>query len=101
MSRFGVYELKGISNTLVLDVQSDMFSAFQTRVVIPLQLTKQVGSGKMSRLNPTILINGEHYSLIVDEMASINLHYIGDFVTNIENQRHVIIDAMDFLFQGF
>ncbi len=101
MARFDIYKLKGTSGTLVVDVQSDLFSSFQTRVVIPLQLIKEVGDGRMNRLNPSIPVKNRNYILITDEMASINMRYLGDFVENIETQRHVIVDAMDFLFQGF
>ncbi len=101
MARFDIYKLKGTSGTLILDVQSDIFSSFGTRVVIPLQLMKQIGDGRMNRLNPSISVKGKDYILITDELASINMRYIGDFVTNIEDQRHIVIDAMDFLFQGF
>ncbi|WEX88482.1 CcdB family protein [Sinorhizobium garamanticum] len=99
MSRFHVYRLKQ-AETLVVDLQADLFEALKTRIVAPLIPASEFGHA-MSRLNPSTKIDGENYVMAIHLMAAIPLSELGDMVTDLSSQRDDIVTATDFAFQGF
>ena len=102
MARFDVYEGNTLSSVpLVLDVQADLLSDLQTRVVIPLKLHKATKRPTQPRLEPVLLIGARKYVLMTADIGTVQLADLQGRVTNIENQRTVVIDAIDFLLQGF
>ena len=100
MARFDVYRLQGAA-MLVLDIQADLFSGIGSRVVVPLTYADQAAREAMARLKPAITINGAQYRLITTDIAAVPTNLLGDPIANLEDQRGVIIDAVDFLLQGF
>lgn len=100
MARFDVYPLQGTS-MLVLDIQSDLFSGIGSRLVIPLNDANEAAREAMSRLKPEVTINGARYRLITTDIAAVPTSVLGEPITNLEDQRGIIIDAVDFLMQGF
>lgn len=100
MARFDVYQLRG-SKTLVLDIQADLLSALDSRVIIPLVKADLVHREAMPRLKPTIAVVDANYRLVTTDVAAVPVTLLADWVANLEDQRGVIIDAMDFLLQGF
>jgi len=55
-----------------------------------------------SKLKPVIQIREKNYILMTTDITAVKRKPLGKFVENIEkNHRQHIIDAIDFLFQGF
>lgn len=100
MARFDVYQLAE-GNQLVIDVQSEILSDLRTRVVIPLSPKEAAQRELMPRLRPMVQLGGCEYSVNTMEIASIPCELLGDHVGNLEDHHQSIIDAIDFLMQGF
>lgn len=101
MSRFDVYALNS-KVPFVVDVQADLFSDFNTCVVIPLTPLNQSKSEYALRLKPIISIDGNPYILMTTDISAIPRAKLGRFHSNIANDyRQTITDALDFLFQGY
>lgn len=102
MARFDVYRYSGREVDLVVEVQADLLSGLNTCVVIPLVLVSQIGEEYLPRLKPIIRIHDEDYLLMTTDLAALPRKSLGEWVVNIEKAyRQEIIDAVDFLFQGF
>lgn len=99
MARFDV--LKFGPDLLVLDVQADLLSDLQSRVVIPLRQISQLASEALPRLRPSLRIRDETYLLGTPEIVAVPVSQLGERVANLEDQREIIVDAIDFLLQGF
>ena len=83
----------------VVDVQSDLLSDLQTRVVVPL---KPIGEYTMpaDRLNPVIQINGDEWVLLPQFIATVGLAEIGEKVGEFEDS-FGLTNALDMVFHGF
>jgi len=103
MARFDVHQYTRPRSPVlaVVDVQADILSALATRMVIPLVPAALARAAELSRLNPRIAINGEPFILVTTDMAALKADALGPVILNIEDQRQIIIDAIDFLLQGF
>lgn len=99
MARFDVFEFG--PDLLVLDVQADLLSDLQSRVVIPLRPISQLATEALPRLRPSLRILGATYLLGTPEIVAVPVSQLGEPVANIEDQRGVVVDAIDFLLQGF
>lgn len=55
----------------------------------------------MPRLKPLVSVAGVEYRLITTDMAAVPASELAECVANLEDQRQTIIDAVDFLLQGF
>jgi len=100
MARFDVYTLAG-SGPLVVDIQSELFSDIGSRVVIPLVPADATQRESMPRLKPSLRVNGITYHLITTDIAALPCSVLGACVANIAAERDTIVDALDFLMQGF
>ena len=102
MARFDVYEYKSSNVPYVLDVQADLFNELNTVVVLPLVPEKDAEKEVAPRLKPVIKINGENYILMTTDIGTLPRNTLGKNIENIEDQhRQDIVEALDFLFQGF
>jgi len=101
MAQFDVYENRNEKiNELfpyLLDVQNDLLSSLQTRVVVPLG----VGIQPIKHLNPTFKVEGNVVVMSTADMAGIALSICGERVVSLKEKRNEIIDALDFLVNGF
>ncbi len=101
MSRFQVYKIKkGRNALLVVDVQADIFSHFESRIVIPLLKQSEMPKA-LIRLHPVLNVNGVPYILMTTDMASISPAVLGEAIGTVKDQHHAITDAIDFLLQGY
>jgi hypothetical protein len=55
----------------------------------------------MPRLKPVLRLGDERYALITTDIAAVPTSLLGERVANLQDQREVIVDAVDFLMQGF
>jgi len=102
MARFDVYRFPSKSAPLVVDVQSDILSELNSRVVIPLVPVTKAANEELPRLKPRIAVGGKSYILMTTDLAALPKSRLGAFVTNIGGaDRDDIATALDFLFFGF
>lgn len=102
MARFDVYEYDSPPVESVLDVQADLLSELDTCIVIPLVSEKAAKKEVLPRLKPVIEIKGRRYILMTTDIGTVTRSSLGERVSNIEDKyRHVVTEALDFLFQGF
>ena len=69
MARFDIFENEGGSGYL-LDIQSDILSGLNTRVVVPL-LPKSSAPSPAQRLNPVFSIEGQALVMATQFMAAV------------------------------
>lgn len=99
MSKYGVYlNPEGVG--YLLDVQADVNSFFNTRVMIPL-LPVEVAPKPARTLNPLFELNGEPYSMVTQYMAAVPLKLLKEKVASLEGSQVEIVAAIDLLLQGF
>ncbi|MGK9234250.1 CcdB family protein [Inquilinus limosus] len=99
--RFDVHRLRGADDVLALSVQSEFHDHLQTRIIIPMVLVGSFSAKPMVRLEPILPVDGQRYVLVTTDMASIPISDLGDRVGSLADQHSVIVDALDFLLQGF
>ena len=99
MARFDLYENREGAGYL-LDVQANLMSSLNTRIVVPLLLRRDAPK-PAGRLNPIFQIEGKAYIMATQFMASVPVSELGDRVGSLERRDVEIGDALDMLFVGF
>lgn len=84
----------------LLDVQSDLLSDLETRVVVPLCPASAVRGKPLRGLTPILQIEGASYILLTPQLAGIPRSELGAVVASVEHNRFEIIAAIDFLVTG-
>ena len=81
-------------------LQSDLLArALDTVVVAPLE---PMASGKfVDRLNPQVVVDGQPFALIAQEIATVRKAALGARRGSVAAERDKIIAALDLLFTGF
>ncbi|MBI3777254.1 MAG: CcdB family protein [Gammaproteobacteria bacterium] len=104
MPQFTVYRNKNpqtrSSIPFLLDVQSDLLSELNTRVVVPMYLHKTLKTASMTRLTPEVTFAGKKLVLMTPQLAGIAVKDLGDATGNLGQNRDSIIGALDLLFTG-
>lgn len=106
MAQFDVYRNNGNYSKIVpfvVDIQSDILSNFDTRVVIPLQSADFIKNEKMAvicRLNPVFTVCDTEVILAPQQMAAVHIRELGKKVDSLESMRTEIISALDLLTGG-
>jgi toxin CcdB len=105
MARFDVYANPGAhaqTTPFLLDVQSDLLSGLESRMVIPLRSLAHFAKVKLpTRLTPVLSVNGEDYLLETPKMAAVPLRVLKAPVASLAAAQAEITSALDFLFQGY
>jgi len=101
VSRFDIYQLQGIGNPHVVDVQSDLLKHLNTVVTVPLIKKTRAIDIEMVQLKPKINFQDKEWIFVTTDMGAIPRTSIKKTVGNISNQQDDIIRAIDFLFSGF
>jgi len=99
MARFDIFENKGGAGYL-LDIQSDLLSDLNTRVVVPL-LPKASAPTPAQRLNPVFNIEGQKVVMATQYMAAVPADELRHGVGSLAEQQDEISAALDLLFLGF
>lgn len=99
MARFGVYKNPDGEGWL-LDVQADLLSHLNSRVVVPL-LPLNCAPKPIETLNPVFDIEGVSASLVTQYMAAVPVQMLKHKLLTLESHRNEITAALDLLFQGF
>jgi toxin CcdB len=102
MARFDVHRYRGSSRRVpyLLDIQSDFLAELRSRVVVPLVPLTRFGT-PIARLNPVFEIDGVAQVMVTTELAGVALSMLGDIVTSLDAEHDRIVQAIDFLLQGF
>ncbi|MCH8499891.1 MAG: CcdB family protein [Marinobacter sp.] len=99
MARFDIFENEGGGGYL-LDVQSDLLSGLNTRVVVPL-LPQSSAPFPAQRLNPVFSIEGQGLVMATQYMAAVPEGELRSRVGSLAEQQNEISAALDMLFLGF
>ncbi len=99
MARFDIFENKDGGGYL-LDVQSDLLSGLNTRVVVPL-LPKSSAPSPAQGLNPVFNIEGQDVVMATQYMAAVPEGELRFGAGSLDEQQDEISAALDMLFLGF
>lgn len=83
----------------LLDVQPDLLSDLDTRVVVPLILAGAFGR-RVGRLHPQFTIGDRNVVMATHLLAAIRRSGLGSRVGSLQDQRDIIIAAVDVLRSG-
>ena len=98
MAQYDVY--LGDNGALWLDVQSDLISDLNTRIIVPL-LPEGAAPKPAKRLNPVFAIDGKSYICTPQFLAAVPTTQIGAPVHNLSAASDQITAALDMVFHGF
>ncbi|ATW04043.1 hypothetical protein CHN51_11275 [Sphingorhabdus sp. YGSMI21] len=97
-----MYRLNRVEGPYVLEAQADLLSDLASTVVVPLVPAKAVRAETMRKLKPVITIKGQDLCLMTTDIGTLRRASLGKPVVNVEGPyRAVMVDALDFLVQGF
>ncbi|MGD9785940.1 MAG: CcdB family protein [Hyphomicrobiaceae bacterium] len=100
MARFDGHRVTGLASPVV-DIQADVLRDLRTRIVIPLARADEQAREAANRLRPKLMVAGTAYILNTPEMAAIACSTLEEPIASLQDQHHAIVDAVDFLMQGF
>lgn len=100
MARFDVYARPDGAAGYVLDVQADMLSGLNTRIVVPL-LRVVDAPIPAKRLNPVFEIGTEPHVMVTQFMAAIPRALLRNPVTTLDDRDSEIMAALDMVLVGF
>lgn len=102
MSRFDVFPFKSGEITYLVDVQANLLSSLGSRVVLPLIPLSTSRKEVVSRLKPIVKVQGKDYVLMTTDIGVVATKSLGEPIANLSDSfEYEIINAIDFLFQGF
>ena len=104
MAQFRAYENPNAATRqtypYLLDIQSNLLDELRTTVVIPLSPARIAATATLTKLCPTVDIDGEAFIAITQQIAGIDRKHMGREVCDLAQHRAKIIAAMDFLIAG-
>jgi len=80
-----------------LEIQNDLHNRLHSRIVVPLAIDVE----PVRHLAPVFEIEGQSVVMYTMDMTSVMQDALRELVVNIEGQRTEIVDALDFLVNGF
>ncbi|MFT4102364.1 MAG: CcdB family protein [Burkholderiaceae bacterium] len=98
MARFHVYG-NADGEGYLLDVQANLLEHLNTCVVVPL-LPPDKAPKPASILNPVFEIERAPHVMVTQFMAAVPRRLMSADVLSLEHEAHVIVSALDCLFQG-
>ena len=100
MAQFDLYKNRRANSELfpyLLDITHEINTVSQLRVVVPL-----CSDGHhVTHLNPIFHIGGQELYLSTMDIAGVPVAMLGDVAGTLEEKRTEIVDALDFLVNGF
>lgn len=83
----------------LVDVQADLLSDLDTRVVIP--LIRRAAFGRpATRLHPVFTVDDQQFVMATHLLAAVRGRSLGTAVMSLSDQRDVVIAAIDVLWSG-
>ncbi|MEA2736995.1 MAG: toxin CcdB [Acetobacteraceae bacterium] len=83
----------------LLDIQANLLSDLQTRVVVPLIRADSFGR-KAARLHPRFIIDGQDVIMATHLIAAVRKQTLGVAVASLRDERDIVLDAIDVLWSG-
>lgn len=99
MARFDLY-MNPDGNGFLLDVQADLMSHLNSRLVIPL-VRCDIAPTPIKVLNPVFKVEDAPYMLLTQQMAAVSAQMLKRPVRNVNDRRDEVVAAIDLLLQGF
>ena len=99
MAKFTYYKNPSAKGYL-LDVQADLLSSLNTRLVVPL-MTREIAPLPAARLNPVFVIESEPYVMVTQFMAAVPIPLLKEPSGTLEAKADDISNALDMLLYGF
>ena len=84
----------------LLDVQADLLSSLNTRLVVPLYRKDAAPARVIARLTPLLKFQGKTYVAMIPEIAGVSQRVLGTSAGHLTTLRAEIIAALDLLFTG-
>jgi toxin CcdB len=84
----------------LLDIQSNLLSGLRTTVVIPLTPSKLAAPMSLTRLNPTVDMDGKSFTVMTQEITGVDRNQLGAQAYDLSSYRSEIIAALDFVLSG-
>ena len=97
--RFDYYHIPDGPGFL-LDVQANLMSGLNTRIVVPL-MPRNAAPRPAGRLNPVFQIDGKAFVMVTQFLASVPMSVLGDKIGSLAHRDVEIADALDMIFIGF
>jgi toxin CcdB len=83
----------------LVDVQTDLLSDLDTRVVVPLVRFASFGRS-VNRLHPMFTVEDQRVVMATHLLAAVRRRALGAVVASLLDQRDIIIGAIDVLWSG-
>ena len=83
-----------------VDVQNDLLSDLNSRIVIPLSRQNTLNNLNAKKLCPIIKINEGNFVLLTHQMTSVPCSALKKEVASLEHYRYDILGAIDLLLTG-
>jgi toxin CcdB len=100
LKRLDVYKPKpSVSPTPFCIVQSEHIYNLPTIVAVP--LLNVCSFRAHPKLNPIISINGKDYLFAANEIGAVSKNDCVEYLGNLSDYQYEILNAIDFIFQGF
>ena len=104
MPQFSLYKNNDISSNetypYFIDVQNDLLSDLNSRLVIPLTTLEKLDNTDVKRLCPVVHIEMGDFVLLTHQMTSVPASILKTEVTSVEEFRYEILGAIDMLISG-
>lgn len=104
MPQFSVYKNKNAATRArvpyLLDVQSNLLTELETRVVVPLYVAATLKGSSMTVLTPRFEVEGRELVAMTPQLAGISRKELGAEVAQLNDQGNAIVQALDFLITG-
>ena len=84
----------------LVDLQSDLLSGLDTRLVAPLARSRVARAALPRRLCPEFTVQGSPVVLLPQETGAIDARLLKKRVVSLRAQAHEIIDALDAVVSG-
>jgi toxin CcdB len=102
VAQYDVYEHPGerlrAEYPFIIDLQTDLLSSLDTRVIVPLRRAELLPAIK--RLNPSFTIDGINVVLVPTEIVAIRRSLLGPPVGSLGKEHFVITAALDLMLTG-
>ncbi|GIT89090.1 MULTISPECIES: CcdB family protein [Roseobacter] len=99
MPKYDVYPSPS-GDGYLLDVQTDLLSDLNTRVVVPL-LPPSKAPKPATRLNPVFELDGKSVVMVTQFMAAVPTSMLNSAVGKLDEEFEKVTAAVDMLMQGF
>jgi toxin CcdB len=102
MPQFDVFRSapRSVAYPLLVDLQADVHSKLDTRIVVPLMTLARFGSRPPTRVTPVVAVRGEDYVAMFPSLAAVPRTALGELVGSLASQRATLIAALDLLITG-